>query len=138
MNIKITILIAVSCVMSLGWLAYSNFSLSASEIKVTKVEFGAVDLDFGVLERGVPRIGTFPFENTGDYPLVIYDVQASCGCTDVDWPRQPVNPGDSGEIEVSYDAKFPGRFVKSAKVYCNSVDGFEVLRIRGEVELGGQ
>ncbi|TAJ11011.1 DUF1573 domain-containing protein [Marinilabiliaceae bacterium JC017] len=133
MRIKIAIVIVVSCVISLGWVVYSNVYPTVPEIKLTKVEFQFLELDLGVLEQGVPKVGSFFFKNSGNYPLVIYDVQTSCGCVSVEWPKLPIKSDDSGKIKVIFDAKYSGRFSKSVMVFCNIEKVFKELHIRGEV-----
>ena len=46
----------------------------------------------------------FYFTNTGNEPLIITNVQVSCTCTTLKWPRDPIPPGGSGEITVSFNS----------------------------------
>lgn len=57
--------------------------------------------DFGVLKRGPAATYKFEFTNTGGTPLIIQDVTPSCGCTNVDWSKNPVLPGQNGFISLS-------------------------------------
>ena len=65
--------------------------------------------DFGKIKQGVPVTHEFTFTNSGTVPLVITNVQASCGCTTPDWSKEPVMPGGKGfikavtDISVSFD-----------------------------------
>lgn len=89
--------------------------------------------DFGTFKEseGV-QITTFKFTNKGDAPLVLSNVRASCGCTTPKWTREPVTPGQSGEIQVSYNPKNrPGPFNKSVTVTSNATVKTVVLRITG-------
>jgi hypothetical protein len=56
--------------------------------------------DFGVVKRGPIAFHTFEFTNTGDQPLIVMNVTPSCGCTNVEWPKQPVLPGQKGTIQL--------------------------------------
>ncbi len=60
--------------------------------------------DFGNITQGdvVERI--FAFTNTGNEPLIITNIQTSCGCTTPEWPRNPIMPGGKGEIKVGFNS----------------------------------
>ena len=91
--------------------------------------------DFGsFLESDGVQTTTFKFTNKGEAPLVLSNVRASCGCTTPKWTREPVAPGKSGEIQVSYNPKNrPGSFNKSVTVTSNAAVATVVLRITGKV-----
>ena len=68
-------------------------------------------------------------------PLVITRVIASCGCTTPEWPKEPVAPGKSAEIKVTFDpANRPGPFTKTISIYSNGKTGSFIMNIRGEVQ----
>lgn len=81
------------------------------------------------IEEPIKDFGTFPMEqkqeyvfsliNTGNSLLVVYDVVASCGCTQVEYNKKPVRPGETLGLKVTYNADEAVRFRKSLKVYCN-------------------
>lgn len=76
----------------------------------------------------------FQFKNTGDEPLVINRVQASCGCTATSWSREPVLPGQTGTITANYNPLHrPGTFMKSIAVYSNASKQALMLTIKGDV-----
>src|SRR5688500_5701292 len=61
--------------------------------------------DFGNIVQGDKVEHTFYFTNTGNEPLIITNVQVSCGCTTPKgWPRDPIPPGARGEITVSFNS----------------------------------
>src|SRR5688500_9972137 len=61
--------------------------------------------DFGNIVQGDKVELTFYFSNTGNEPLIITNVQVSCGCTTPKgWPRDPIPPGGNGEITVSFNS----------------------------------
>ncbi|MDE6267405.1 MAG: DUF1573 domain-containing protein [Muribaculaceae bacterium] len=88
---------------------------------------------FGTIrEADGPVTVEFPFVNTGDAPLVIISAVASCGCTSPEYPRKPVQPGESGVIKVTYNpAGRPGEFSKTVTV--RTPDKKVKLRIKGNV-----
>ncbi len=92
--------------------------------------------DFGVIKEANGKVShTFTVENSGDMPLVITRVIASCGCTTTEWPKQPIPPKQKADIKVTFDpAGRPGEFVKTISVYSNGKTGSYVLALRGKVE----
>lgn len=61
--------------------------------------------DYGLVENGSKNPFTFVLTNTGDSPLVIEKAKGSCSCTVPDWPKDPIMPGETGEIEVTFKPK---------------------------------
>ena len=76
--------------------------------------------DFGEIPKGIPVSVEFSFTNTGDAALIIKDVATTCGCTASDYTQEPIMPGKSSTIKVTYNAANPGAFSKSITV--NSID----------------
>lgn len=90
--------------------------------------------DFGKIKQGVPVTHEFKFTNTGKVPLVITNVQASCGCTTPAWTKDPVPPGGEGYIKATFNASAAGAFNKTVTVTANIESGFAQLTISGMVE----
>ncbi len=90
--------------------------------------------DFGKIKQGTPVTHEFKFTNSGKVPLVITNVQASCGCTTPDWSKEPVMPGGQGFIKATYNAASAGAFSKTVTVTANIETGFVQLTIKGEVQ----
>jgi len=91
--------------------------------------------DFGKFKEDAGK-QTYDFVvmNTGDQPLVIQNIVASCGCTTPDWTKSPIPPKGTGKITANYDpANRPGSFNKTLSVYSNSKPEVVVLVIKGEV-----
>ncbi len=90
------------------------------------------------------EMGTFSWEreqevdleicNIGKSPLVINDVITSCGCTTVEYPKEPVQPGKSLNLKVKYKAEQPEHFNKTLTLYCNTQDSPIQLRITGNAK----
>jgi len=68
----------------------------------TKMSFGKMAHDFGTINQNSENKHIFKFTNTGDKPLQISDAKGSCGCTVPLYPKEPILPGEEGEIEVVY------------------------------------
>lgn len=90
--------------------------------------------DFGTITEGTVATYSFEFTNTGKTPVVISNVQPSCGCTTPDWTREPVMPGKTGKVTASYNsAGRPGNFNKTVTVMNNGQVSQIVLSIQGNV-----
>ncbi len=90
--------------------------------------------DFGAVPEGTQATHEFRFKNTGNQPVVIANVQASCGCTTPDWTKTPVLPGKSGMVRAVYSsAGRPGVFNKTVTVSSNAAESAKVLTIKGNV-----
>lgn len=120
-------------VLALGLL----FSMAAMSQAV--ITFEKTSHDFGKIEKGGEATYDFKFTNTGDSALIITGVRTTCGCTSPTWTRTPVEPGQTGIINVKYlTTSRPGRFNKNVTVNSNSKtpenpDGSVPLNINGEV-----
>lgn len=103
-----------------------------------KIEFLNNDntIDYGTVTKDTDSgIRTFEFKNTGDAPLIIMNVQSTCGCTVPTKPTEPILPGKMGKIEVKYNMN-PGPIRKTITVESNAVNvesGRIALKIKGEV-----
>jgi hypothetical protein len=89
--------------------------------------------DFGKIKKNVPVSYKFSFKNSGDSPLVIASVSASCGCTVTQYSKEPVPPGGEGFVLATYNAANPGAFNKTVTVNANTENPV-VLVIKGIVE----
>ena len=100
-----------------------------------KLAFESERYDFGTFDEGETVTHVFRFTNTGDQPLEVREVVASCGCTTPNWTNEPVAPGASGEITVLFNSTArPGPFEKTIRVIApEAEDGRVTLRIVGEV-----
>ena len=107
--------------------------LAFSQEKKAKIKFEENLIDYGEVEYDSDGKRTFKFTNIGEAPLVFNRISSSCGCTVPKKPDQPINPGESAEIEVEYDTKRIGVFIKAISVSSNAINSNVVLRIKGEV-----
>mgnify|MGYP001450785850 FL=1 len=109
-----------------------GFAVSAQE-KVAKIKFETETIDYGTIEKGANGVRVFEFTNIGDAPLVITKVKSTCGCTVPSWPKEPVMPGETGQIEVKYDTKRLDVFIKTILVTSNAQRPSIALKIKGNV-----
>lgn len=97
------------------------------------IEFDKLIHDFGdILESEKDLKCSFSFKNISKKPLVLYSVVASCGCTDVEWSKQPILPGKKSVISVNYtneDGPYP--FNKTLTLYISGTSNPIILRIKG-------
>ncbi len=110
---------------------------------VTTVQYVNEVHDFGKVMEGEIVTHTFKFKNTGDEPLILKDVKASCGCTAPSWSRTPIPPGKNGEIEVRFDTKGRGQAggkpeSKRITVTANTNPNPTYLTIKGLVDKKGE
>src|SRR5688500_20380873 len=100
-----------------------------------ELKFDSENHDFAKVTEGTVATHEFKFKNTGNQPVVISHVQASCGCTTPDWSKDPVLPGKVGYIKAAYSsAGRPGAFNKTITVTSNAATPSKVLTIKGIVE----
>jgi len=69
-----------------------------------RITFEEESHDFGDITQGDKIEYVYAFENTGTEPLILSNVLTTCGCTATDWPRDPIAPGKSGEINVTFNS----------------------------------
>lgn len=102
----------------------------------SNIVFEKVDHDFGDIEElGGPVSFTFKFTNTGDVPIRITNVKASCGCTTPGWSKDEVLPGETGYVKAQYNPRNrPGRFRKSLRITASDPSSSQTLYIMGFVK----
>lgn len=119
---------------ALAALIISSFMvLNAQEKLSNGIEFDRYVHNFGdiMLDSG-PVSCTFSLTNKGSKPVVIYNVTTTCGCTDVEWTREPIRAGAKGEIKVTYsNDEGPYPFDKSLTVYMSDEKKPVILKLRG-------
>lgn len=76
----------------------------ANNAPKTSISFEKKKHDFGEIQEGDVVTETFSFQNSGQEPLIIANAKGSCGCTVPSWPKEPIPPGESGEIDVKYNS----------------------------------
>ena len=102
-----------------------------------EIKFDTLTYNFGKFSEKEPiKTCTFKFTNIGEQPLVINQAVASCGCTVPKYTKEPIQPGKTGTIEVTYNGrgKMPGHFKKSVTVRSNGKNEITRLYIEGDME----
>ena len=102
----------------------------------TSLKFDKLKHDFGNVKPDSDNTTVFTVTNTGNKPLIIENVAATCGCTTPKKPEKPIAPGKSDVIEVTFSPK-PGQeneITKTVTVTANTVDKVHLLEIRAFVE----
>ena len=111
----------------------------ANAQKQADIKFDKTTMDLGKFPESNPvQKCTFTFTNTGNAPLIINQAIASCGCTVPEYTKEPVAPGKTGTINVTYNGKgkFPGYFKKTITIRTNGKTEMTRLYISGEMEEG--
>ena len=112
-----------------------------STSKHPKITFVSTNYDFGKIRKGEKVSTSFYFKNTGSQPLVLLQVQTSCGCTATSWSREPILPNQTGEIAVTFDSLAQGHTLGKQKkvllVISNATNKEENLTLTGEVFQAG-
>lgn len=101
-----------------------------------EITFDKKEHNFGVFPEESPVVRCkFTFTNTGNRPLVLVRVRATCGCTVPEYTKAPINPGEKGEIKVTYNGrgKSPGKFAKIITVTSNANTPTTRLVVKGEM-----
>lgn len=101
-------------------------------VKTEMLQFAETEFDFGKIPQGKPVTHIFNFKNTGDTPVVLDNVHASCGCTTPEWSRDTIMPGATSQIKVGYNAADEGTFIKPVAISYNKGVSLQLI-IKGEV-----
>lgn len=112
-------------------------TLHAQDNQISKsdsIVFDKLEHDYGTIKNGSDGNSVFTFTNKGQKPLILTNVRAACGCTVPQWPREPIAPGEKGEIKVKYNTNISGPFTKTISVNSNAVNSIVRLKITGKVE----
>jgi hypothetical protein len=100
-----------------------------------RIKFATEKHNFGkIQEEGGPAQFSFEFTNTGNAPITLTNVKASCGCTTPTWTKEAIEAGKTGVVTASYDPmNRPGPFTKSITVNTDGEPNTLVLNIEGDV-----
>jgi hypothetical protein len=115
--------------------AQDDLQQGNASIDVNKASFSLVkkSVNFGEMKMGSVKTIELSFTNTGKKTLVLNDVYTNCGCTTVDWPKDPFMPGKSGMIKITYNPVEIGPFSKTIFIYSNAQNSSEAVQIEGLV-----
>ena len=119
-------------IFSTLFMALTAVAMMAQQPVIT---FEKTEHDFGKINEADGRVSTvFEFKNEGMAPLILSNVRASCGCTTPTWTKEPIEPGKTGTITVTYNPNGrPGRFQKTVTITSNASEATKRVYIKGEV-----
>lgn len=131
-------LVAYLFMMALGSTA---LMAQGTALNKADIKFEETTHDFGTFTEATPvQSCEFTFTNVGDGPLVIHQAVPSCGCTVPEFTEEPVLPGETGSVKVTYNGtgKYPGRFKKTITLRTNAKTEMILLIIKGNMKEVGQ
>ncbi len=110
-----------------------SVSYSYAQFQIPKFNWNKITHDFGEVTHKDPVNHEFEFTNSGHAPLIISNVEGSCGCTVTEYTKEPIMPGKKGMVKTTFDAAALGKFHKTIKITANVEGGPEYLYIQGTV-----
>jgi hypothetical protein len=122
-----------SILFSILFVTLFTFTLFSQPSKGPIIKFNTVVHDYGTIYQGSDGNCSFSFKNEGDEPLILSSVRSSCGCTVPSWPKDPILPGQTSSIKVTYDTKRLGTISKQITVISNATEPNLILNIKGNV-----
>ncbi len=125
--------IIFSAILMMGFFALNAQDVTEKEVKKNgpEIKFEETIHDYGDIELNGDGVHIFEFTNIGNEPLILSKPRSSCGCTVPSWPKEPILPGETNEIKVTYNTHKAGSFNKTVTIYSNSKT--VLLRIKGKV-----
>lgn len=115
----------------------NTMAQSDNEKKQAEIKFEKLSHNFGTFSETDPIVTcVFVYTNVGESPLIINQAVATCGCTVPEYTKTPVQPGEKGEIKITYNGtgKFPGHFKKSITIRTNGIIEMTRLYVEGDME----
>ncbi|MDR7131437.1 uncharacterized protein (DUF58 family) [Algoriphagus sp. 4150] len=110
------------------------FNANAQEESGAAITFKEKSIDFGDITQGDKVEHTFELTNTGSAPLIISNVAATCGCTVPSWPKEPIAPGKTSEIKVSFNSSGKmGKQNSVVRIYSNASEPIEKVSLISNV-----
>lgn len=107
---------------------------SIPDFPPTAINFNTTSHDFGVINDDKRQYVKFHFTNTGKEPLLILGAEGSCGCTVPTWPKEPILPNESGDIEVAFDPNGKsGEQSKIVTITANTEPTTTILTIKATI-----
>lgn len=114
-----------------GIALFGTFALASAQT----ITFDQTTFDYGTIKPNSDGTRYFTVTNTGDKPLVVSNVKASCGCTTPEFKTDPIMPGKSAKIKVGYNTAINGGFNKMIEVFSNDpANSRTVIYIKGTVD----
>lgn len=109
--------------------------LKKTDTPQTTISISEVDIDMGEFDWNKKQEREITISNTGNVPLVINDVTTSCGCTTVEYAKEPIMPKKNGILKVIYQADHAEHFNKTISVHCNTSTSPMQIKVTGNAKL---
>lgn len=107
---------------------------SAASGELPIIKFNETEHDFGTIKDGDKPETVFKITNEGKADLIIINAQGSCGCTVPEWPKEPIKPGETVDMKVTFDStNKPGQQQKTVTLTTNTKEGSEKVTIKANV-----
>jgi hypothetical protein len=127
-------LFAIAFILFLGaFTAVAQQEESTGTTDGPTMELESTTVDYGTIAKNSDPLRKVSFTNTGTEPLIIKHAKGSCGCTVPKWPKEPIMPGETSEIEVRYSTNRVGPINKTVRITTNEEGKTHVLRVVGKV-----
>lgn len=126
----------VLLILAVVGIAHTSY-IYADEPKGADIEFVEKIVDLGTLAQDDDKQHVrLSFRNSGDVPLVITEVRTSCSCTTIKYDRKPVQPGESGVLNITVDPKKApkGNFYRVLQVHSTAQSGVQNITLKAEIE----
>ncbi|WP_026899219.1 DUF1573 domain-containing protein [Daejeonella oryzae] len=117
------------CAVVIGFIAFTAMQTDNKAV----FKFEKETHDFGKIPQGKPVSFEFKFTNSGEEPLIISNVESTCGCTVPVYTKTPILKGQSGIITVTFNAASAQAFSKAVTIKSNARTPVKLLYIKGEV-----
>jgi len=109
-------------------------ALEPTKNKFPVMEIDSSMVDLGTIMQGDTIMHVYNFKNTGNMPLVVSNVNASCGCTTPSYSKEPVAPGERGFITVKFNSKGKeGKMNKTVTAFANTKPADNTVSFKIEV-----
>ncbi|WP_317898341.1 DUF1573 domain-containing protein [Aurantibacillus circumpalustris] len=134
-TLKLSTIVIASALLSFSPSLVISHSLNSEKILEIKrnIKWKNTEINLGDIVQNKPVTLEFEFTNVGDNPVLITNVQASCGCTSTNYIKTPILPGESTKISAVFNAAAKGVFKKQITVITNAEDGPRTLSFTGTV-----
>jgi len=108
--------------------------LESDKVSLPDITFDKEVFDFGEISQEKSINIEFRFKNIGTAPLLIRSVKGSCGCTIPSWPKETIDIGESGAINVTFNSgEKVGKQKKTVTLVTNAIPSTKVLTITGTI-----
>ena len=114
-------------------IAVAFFGLMSFGVLPTTITWKSELINVGDIPQGIPKAINYEFTNTSEKPVLITNVQGSCGCTATDYTKDAVAPGKTGTIKATFNAASAGAFTKTVTVTTSADVTPKVLTFKGTV-----